>query len=327
MKLLCYVTLGIVIIVSSLAMTVLKPLEVTNPSLIKSVTVVTNDESLLPQLKAWVKSFGVKGLVIRLVSGSSKYLSSDYLLVTNEPPSTGVTKVPLSLSALVITYNIPELPSNYHLRLSPEVIALILKHEVRYWDDPRIKELNPEVANYLPHKEIIINYLRTPSSLNEVLTTYLHELVPSEWGFISKSLSLKYGNGYVKECDVAEGVLKTPYSLGYVSLSEAIKYGLHVASVMNRYGRYVLPTNESMKSSVNGLRLSSFSSLRSELVSIIESEGPNSYPMTYVQYLVISKSVNDLPNSSLVKEFIKWLVSRGSKYLISGYVPLPSESK
>jgi phosphate transport system substrate-binding protein len=77
-------------------------------------------------------------------------------------------------------YNVPELKDKQPLNLTPEVLVDILLGKINYWDDPKIKELNPEVANLLPHKEIYFIHRSDGSGTTAVFTSYL-SFVSSEW--------------------------------------------------------------------------------------------------------------------------------------------------
>ncbi len=322
-KVLCAITLGIVITVSFLAMTVLKPLGIS-----KSLTIYV-DKSLEPQLKLWVSEFSksddvvIKYYVINSSTPPTELLKYSDALLTNEPCNEGI-EVPVSLSALVIVYNIPQLPNNYHLRLNPEVMASIFKGDIKYWDDPRIKSLNPEVANELPHEEIIVNYLGSDSWVNEVLNTYLSTLAPSKWGYVGRELKA-VGNQYSRLDELAKAVKEIKYSISYIPLNEAMKYGLQVASIMNKAGNYVAPKPSTLKESVKGLNLSKFTNLREEVISIIKAGSKYGYPMTYAQYLIINQEALKIPKKNTTEELINWVVSNGRNHLLEGYAPIESK--
>jgi len=71
--------------------------------------------------------------------------------------------------AVVIVYNIPELPRNAVLKLDAVAIARIYKGEIVYWNDEYIKNLNQDIAGLLPHREIVAVYRSDSSGTTELL--------------------------------------------------------------------------------------------------------------------------------------------------------------
>ncbi|MBP1450069.1 MAG: extracellular solute-binding protein, partial [Thermoproteus sp.] len=99
----------------------------------------------------------------------------------------------------------------------------IFTGEIKYWDDPRIKELNPELAGLLPHKPIVRVVRADPSGTNAVFTLYLNKSSPfwqrhvGRWGLSvdwpNASSGLLKGQGNPGVASTVEG---TPYSIGYI---------------------------------------------------------------------------------------------------------------
>jgi len=65
---------------------------------------------------------------------------------------------PVIIGSIVIAYNVPEIAyqkTGKYLNLTAEVIALIYMGNITQWCDPRIKALNPGLADKLPCKDIV----------------------------------------------------------------------------------------------------------------------------------------------------------------------------
>jgi phosphate transport system substrate-binding protein len=80
-----------------------------------------------------------------------------------------IVHVPMTLGAVVLTYNIPGAPD--HLKLSPEVVSAIFLGEVTTWNDAKITALNPDAK--LPAQKIGVVYRSDGSGTTAVFTDYL----------------------------------------------------------------------------------------------------------------------------------------------------------
>ncbi len=58
---------------------------------------------------------------------------------------------PIIIGAVVVVYNIPGVDN---LKLDGKTLADIFMGKIKYWDNPEIKALNPNVN--LPHEKIIV---------------------------------------------------------------------------------------------------------------------------------------------------------------------------
>src|SRR5258708_26044849 len=63
-----------------------------------------------------------------------------------------VLHIPITVSAVVLSYNLPELKDT--LRLSPQVLAGLFLGRITHWNDSAIAALNPGVA--LPNLLVVI---------------------------------------------------------------------------------------------------------------------------------------------------------------------------
>lgn len=245
----------------------------------------------------------------------------------------GVYQLPIILGGVAVVYNVPEVPSNVNLRFTVEVLVDILLGEIEYWDDPRIKELNPGVE--LPHAKIVFVHRSDSSGTTEVFTTFL-SLHSKKWkekvgaGKLVKWPldELGRGVGAPGNPGVAQAVKNTPYSLGYVELAYA--KGLGVAALKNKAGKYVVPSSESIKAAAaGGVAISDAGANLAELKileSILNSDNPDAYPITSPSYLLL-KSPSSYPPEKrrALAVFLEYIFSKGQSAgnVVEGYVAVP----
>ncbi len=311
---------------------------------------------LQPQLEAWILEFSKENSNIIIEyqgigsgAGQEQFFKELTDFCGSDPPLShdkwlnhkdNVLQIPVILGAVAVVYNVPEIPGNVNLHLSGEVIALIYKGEIKYWDDQRIKALNPELADKLPHKEIIAVHRSDASGTTQIYTTFLHKAAPEIWpeDLVGKTIDWpvdKTGNGVGGKGNqgVTANVVNTKYSIGYVELAYAMKNNLSTVAIMNKDGEFVLPSRETIQAAAThaletGLIPQSPSGdFSKELEAIIYAPGKTSYPLTAFSHIFVWKKYDDSAKAEAIKEFLKWICNDGPNYIVEGYVAVPEEIK
>lgn len=247
-----------------------------------------------------------------------------------------VMQIPWILGAVAVVYNVPEIPGNYNLKLSAEALAKIYRGEVVYWDDPAIKELNPDIASLLPHREIIAVHRSDSSGTTEIFTAFLHEASPGTWprDLVGKTVNWLVDNtgrgvGAKGNEGVTVTITQTPYSIGYVELGYALEYSLPVAAIENSAGKFVLPTDNSVMNAMKGVTLPSspLDDFSNVLYETVYSPHPDSYPIASPVFLIVWSSYEDKCKAMALSEFLKWIVEEGYRNMVPGYIEPPDEAK
>ncbi|MEM0004881.1 MAG: phosphate ABC transporter substrate-binding protein PstS [Desulfurococcaceae archaeon] len=300
-----------------------------------------------PQISEWARRFQDKyGIQVVYQSvgsgaGQSMFLQKTVDFAGSDPPLSrdmwiqykeSIIQVPWLFGPVVIVYNIPELPGNYSLKLDGIAVARIYKGEITYWNDPYIKELNLEVADKLPNKEIIAVHRSDASGTTEIFTTFLYKASIGVWPseLVGKSINWPVdatgrGVGGKGNEGVTSAVVQTQYSIGYVEWSYAIKNNLRVASIKNAAGNFVLPTIETLqdalkKANIPSSPLDDFSGI---LDSVIYAPGEKSYPILGPSHILIWRVQDDPKKAEGLKLFLKWVAEEGYNYIVEGYIAPP----
>jgi phosphate transport system substrate-binding protein len=151
----------------------------------------------------------------------------------------GCVQIPWALSATAIIYNLSNAPNNLHL--TGTVLARIYLGEIKGWNDPAIKALNPKVT--LPSTGITPVYRSDNSGTSYNFTDYLSS-VSGAWKSkigIGVNANWPAGQGGKGSAGVAGVVSNTQGAIGYVDVAYALKNRLKFASMRNNSGAYTTP--------------------------------------------------------------------------------------
>jgi phosphate transport system substrate-binding protein len=300
-----------------------------------------------PQISEWARRFQEKyGVQIVYQSvgsgaGQSMFLQKAIDFACSDPPLSrdkwsqhqgSVIQVPWLFGPVVVVYNIPELPSDYSLKLDGVALARIYKGEIVYWNDPYIRELNPEVADMLPNKEIIVVYRSDASGTSKIFTTFLYKASNGEWPRELVGMSPNWpvaatgrGVGGKGNEGVTNVVTQTQYSIGYVEWSYAIKNNLRMARVRNAAGNFVLPTTETLQEALKNANIptSPLDDFSGILDTVVYAPGEKSYPILGPSHILIWRQQEDPMKAEALKLFLNWIAEEGYNYIVEGYVAPP----
>lgn len=304
-----------------------------------------------PQYLAWIKEFmkehpNIKVSYELLGSGAgvSRFFDGTLDVAGSDPPlphevwvkhKGEVMQVPTLVGAVVVTYNLPGL-DHVTLNLSGRVLALIYKGAIKYWDDPRIKALNPGVK--LPHHEIFVVFRADASGTQQIFTMFLHKAAPDVWPstLVGKAPAFPVaGSGRAAggkgNPGVANLVESNPYSIGFVEWSYAIENNMSVAAIENAAGEFVKPTLESLvdaaKAAAAKLPKTPLGDFSEDEEYIVYSNGKHAYPIVAWTHLIIRTHYDDPAKARAVAALLKWIAEEGESKTIPGYAPVPGSVK
>jgi ABC-type phosphate transport system substrate-binding protein len=214
------------------------------------------------------------------VTGFLSESGADIAIAGRAPSGWGNETVlmPVSPQAIAVAYNVPGLPDvPSGLRLDQPTLAAIFSGNITQWDDPRIKDKNPDTA--LPAEKIVVVHEGRAGSPSDLLAQYLGN--DTVWA--ADSLVADSPEG------LSATVRQTPYSVGYIDFSYAIQTRMTYAALANSDGEYVLPSLDSIGRAVqNGTFVQSNSTDLSFAPSTsVGRLGAGSYPIVGFYYAVL----------------------------------------
>lgn len=299
-----------------------------------------------PQIENWISEFSKvnKNVVVEYASkgsgaGINDFKSKLVHFACTDPPAKKTEweefeklgkplQFPFIVGAVVVVYNLPV----EELKLDGETIAKIFMGDIEFWDDERIKALNPN-AN-LPHEKIIVIHRSDSSGTTEVFTTYL-SLVSEEFkrrvgaGKLVDWPVDKLGRGFGgKGNEGVSAMLKqTQNSIAYVELAYALHENFKMVSIKNAEGNFVKANSETISSAISASSAyvpDPTEGYKEDPKLFLNAKGKNSYPIVSFSHVLLWQSYPE-KEAKAIKSFWKWVLTEGQKKIIDGYAPIPKE--
>ena len=286
----------------------------------------------LPINQAWAKAYykatgkkvqyngggsgkGIKDAIKRLVD----FGGTDAPLTPRAQKKYKMLQFPAIIGATVMAYNLPGVPSEA-LKLTDKAIVAIAEGKVKYWDNPILRVINPNLK--LPHKKIVFAR-RSDASGTTWNFTYFLASVSRDWRKhygVKKSINWPGNNlGGKGNPGVSSIIKQTPYSIGYIEYAYAVETNAKVALVENRDGYFVKPSMKTFQAAAAG---ADFDPKKGFYSVIGYPKGKDSYPMVASTFVIMPKEKT--AQDKKVTAFYAWAFDNGAdiaKKLY--YVPLP----
>jgi phosphate transport system substrate-binding protein len=255
-----------------------------------------------------------------LASGVVQFAGSDSPIPSDEIANfkgKTVLYFPVFLGPITMSYNLSGVTN---LKLTPALIAAIFQGQIKAWNDPAIKKINPGAK--LPSTPITLAVRSDSSGTTANFSLFLEKAAGSAWKLGSNSTinwpsSAHAGNG---NAGVAQVIKSTPGAIGYVDYADAKASGLTFASVQNKSGSYIAPSPAA--ASAAGTTVAVAPNLT---FAAVWSSDPTAYPITYQSWDLVYQKQSSATTAKELKAYIGYLLGAGQKLLTGlGYAPLPS---
>jgi phosphate transport system substrate-binding protein len=209
-----------------------------------------------------------------------------------------------------------------NLKLSPTVIANIFQGNIKTWDDPAIKAINPGVS--LPSTAITVAVRSDSSGTTQNFALFLQNAVPSVWKLGSAS-TVKWpstAHAGAQNAGVASIIKSTPGAIGYVDYSTAKASGLSTASVQNKAGDYVAASPAGASADAAD------ATIKSDLTFAAPWAGTtaDSYPIAAQSWVLVYSVQPNANDAAMLKTYIGFLLSSAGQQVATSvdYAALPS---
>lgn len=240
--------------------------------------------------------------------------------------------IPETIGSVVAAYNVIGVPDK-GLKLTGPILADIFLGKITKWDDPQIKELNPNLP--LPSEDIVVVHRSDGSGTTFVWTDYLSKVSP-EWNEkVGKGTAVAWPTGIAGPGNegVANAIRGTTYTIGYVELAYALTTNMQYSYIQNQAGNFIEPSLDSTAAAVSASAATLPKGEESwETVSMTNAPGTDSYPIASFSYLLLytelstSPQISSMEKAREVVNFVKWAVTDGQEFADDlHYVPLPDE--
>jgi phosphate transport system substrate-binding protein len=269
------------------------------------------------------QSIGSGGGVRQIVSRTVDFGASDDALKPEEIEKERLLQWPQVIGGEVLAINLPGIKSE-EVVLDAEAVCKIFLGEIKYWDDQKIKALNPSLK--LPHKDITVVHRSDGSGTTAVFTHYLSEACPAwkEKVGEGKSVSWPVGIGGKGNEGVANYVKRTPYSIGYVEFAYAKQNNLTYTLLKNPAGKVVKPTLETFSEAAAA---GDYDPKKHFYTWVTNVKSPNAWPIVAATNILVARE--RLEQNKKVVKFFDWTFSGKGDDIAKGlvYAPLPESLK
>jgi phosphate transport system substrate-binding protein len=280
-----------------------------------------------PKVQINYQSVGSGAGVEQFTKGTVDFGASDTGMKDEEiakvPADKGVLLLPMTAGSIVIGYNLPDVPE---LKLPRDVYSEIFAGKITKWNDPKIAAANPGAK--LPDQNITVVHRSDGSGTTAVFTKHLSAISPDwksaigdgktvEWPKTGTFIGAKGNEGITTQLLQAAG------SIGYIEYGYAKSQNIKFASLQNKAGTFVVPSDESASEALATVPLPE------DLRAFIEDpEGAKSYPIVTYTWMLVPKKVADPNKAKAIEAMVEYGLNEGQKVSSElGYVPLPQSVK
>lgn len=262
---------------------------------------------------------GIRQLIVKTVQfgATDGPMTDDQLKEAKSP----VVHVPLTMGAVVPTYNLP--PLAHAIRFTPDALAGIFLGNIKKWNDPKIASANTDLS--LPATDIVVVHRSDGSGTTYVWTDYLSKVSPEWKTKVGNATSVNWPTGLGGRGNegVAGTVKQTPGSIGYVELTYAIQNKMPSGSVKNKAGNFIDASIDAVTAAAAGAMATMPDDLR---YSITDAPGDKAWPISGTTWAVLYQDMPAGADRSAVVGFLRWAIHDGQKFCAPlDYAPLPAE--
>ncbi len=230
-----------------------------------------------------------------------------------------VLHIPMTLGAVVVTYNVPEAKSA--IKFTGDAIAGIFLGDITKWNDPKLVADNPDLQNV--NQDIIVVHRSDGSGTTFAFTDYLSSVSATWKSKVGNGTSVNWPTGLGGQGNpgVAGEVKNSPYAVGYVELIYALQNKLGYGDVKNKAGKWVTPSLDG----VTAAAAASADKVPDDLrVSIVNADGDAAYPISTYTWIIAYSSQTDQAKAVALTRLLWWATHDGQQFSKDlQYAPLP----
>jgi phosphate transport system substrate-binding protein len=254
---------------------------------------------------------GIKGILDKTID----FAGSDAPMGKAEMEKAGgadaIVEIPSCAGGVVPAYNVPNIKD---LKFTGDVLAQIYMGTISKWNDPKIKDLNPDAQ--LPDLAITPAWRTDGSGTNYVFTNYLATQSEDFKGSIGtgKQVQWPVGQGGKGNPGVAAIVQQTSGAIGYIEQNYADKNNIEYGSVKNKDGKFVKASPDAVSAAGAG----AVDEMKGTTLAanIWNQPGDAAYPISSFTYLIVYKDLDNVKTreqAQALVDFLHWAIHDGQK--------------
>ena len=268
------------------------------------------------------QSIGSGGGIKQITARTVTFGASDMPLKSEDLAKGELIQFPTVMGGIVPVVNLDGFNSG-DLIIDGPTLAKIFLGEIKTWDDPGIKKLNPHAK--LPSQAIAIVHRSDGSGTTFVFTDYLSKVSPDWKSKVGSNTAVEWpaGIGAKGNEGVANNVGQTQGAIGYVEYAFAKQNKLTHTKMINKDSKPVSPTIDAIQAAAAG---ADWNSAPGFGVILTEQPGAASWPITAATFILIHKQPDDPAAATEALKFFAWAYAKGAKMAEElDYVPMPAK--
>jgi phosphate transport system substrate-binding protein len=266
------------------------------------------------------QSIGSGGGIKQIKARTVTFGASDQPLKAEDLEAAGLTQWPQVIGGIVPVVNLDGVAPG-DLTLNGDALAKIFLGEIKTWDDPAIKKLNPKAK--LTSQAIAVAHRSDGSGTTFNFTNYLSK-VSADWKTkVGENSAVEWpvGLGAKGNEGVANTVANTKGAIGYVEYAYAKQNKLTYVKLANKDGKVVAPTSESFQAAASNADWAKSPGFYQILT---DEPGAKSWPITAATFILLPKQPQDAAAAAEALKFFGWAFAKGGKAAEElDYIPLP----
>jgi phosphate transport system substrate-binding protein len=233
---------------------------------------------------------------------------------------SALVQFPAVMGGIVPVINVEGIGAG-ELVLDGPTLANIFLGTVATWNDPAIAKLNPNVK--LPSANILVVRRADGSGTTFNFTDYLAK-VSADWkSKVGSATAVEWpvGVGAKGNDGVANNVMQSKGSIGYVEYAYAKQNKLSFAKMINADGKTVAPEFKTFSAAAAN---ADWSSVPGFGVILSDQKGAESWPMTAATFILVPRQPQDPAAASDALKFFAWAFAKGDKAAEElDFIPMP----
>jgi phosphate transport system substrate-binding protein len=255
------------------------------------------------------QSIGSGGGIKQIKAKTVTFGATDAPLKPDELQKAGLAQWPMVMGGIVPVVNIEGVNPG-DIALDGATLAKIFMGEIKSWDDPAIKTLNPNAK--LPSSAIAVVHRSDGSGTTFNFTNYLSKVSPKWKSDVGEATAVEWpvGIGAKGNEGVANNVANTKGSIGYVEYAYAKQNKLTYTNMKNHDGKVVQLTSPSFQAAAAN---ADWANAPGFYQILTDEPGAESWPITAATFILMPKQPQDPTAAKEALKFFDWAFTKGGK--------------
>jgi phosphate transport system substrate-binding protein len=267
-------------------------------------------------------AIGSGGGIEQTTARTVNFGGSDAPMTSSQASACNCYEIPWALAGVGIAYHVAGVPN--HLHFSGSVLAKIWMGQIKTWNDPAIKALNPGVN--LPSTAIVPVHRTDGSGDTFAFTNYLSKVSPQFASKIGNATTVSWpgGIGGKGNSGVGGAMSSTNGAIAYITMAYVLANKFDYGLVQNLAGKYPTPQVSTILAAAAAQKAVPTGGTQGVSITQPPASAPDAYPISTFTYVLVPKNLSSNIATAL-KAFIGWALTDGQTYGPKlDFAPLPS---